>query len=42
MEADDLVWQDAIGLARLISEGTVSAVEVVAATSTGSRRSVTG
>lgn len=31
MGADDLVWQDAIGLARLIPEGTVSAVEVVAA-----------
>ncbi|WP_328390543.1 amidase [Streptomyces sp. NBC_00400] len=31
MEAGDLVWQDATGLARLISEGTVSAVEVVAA-----------
>ncbi|MCZ1012441.1 amidase [Streptomyces lydicus] len=31
MEAEDLVWQDATGLAGLISEGTVSAVEVVAA-----------
>ncbi|MFC6880713.1 MULTISPECIES: amidase [Actinomadura] len=31
MEPNDLVWHDAIGLANLISAGTVSAVEVVAA-----------
>ncbi|MET8725520.1 amidase [Streptomyces misionensis] len=31
MEPSDLVWQDAVGLASLISAGTVSAVEVVAA-----------
>ncbi len=31
MEPSDLVWHDAVGLARLIAAGTVSAVEVVAA-----------
>lgn len=31
MEPSDLVWQDAVGLASLVSAGTVSAVEVVAA-----------
>ncbi|GAA2067301.1 amidase [Streptomyces albiaxialis] len=30
-EPSDLVWQDAVGLAKLISAGTVSAVEVVTA-----------